>query len=71
MADQNQSGDLRRPQPEAAAQDPRNAAIQEQVHEDSQINRTEAERVRASTPAEISDKTVGEIADEAERRARR
>lgn len=71
MADQNQAGNVRRPQPEAAAQDPRNAAIQEQVHEDSQVNRIEAERVRASTPPEVSDKTVGEIAEEAERRARR
>jgi hypothetical protein len=71
MADQNQSGDVRRPQPEAAEQDPRNAAIQEQVREDGQASREAAERMRATTPAEIREKTVGEIAEEAEQRAKR
>jgi hypothetical protein len=61
----------RRPQPEAAARDPHNAQIQEQVHADSEANRQEAARVRATTPNEVSEKTVGEIAAEAEARARR
>ena len=66
-----QDGTVRRPQPEAAAQDPRNAQIQEQVHADSEANRQEAARVRATTPNEVSEKTVAEIAAEAEARARR
>jgi hypothetical protein len=62
---------VRQPQPEAAARDPRNAQIQEQVHADSEANRQEAARVRATTPNEVSEKTVAEIAAEAEARARR
>jgi hypothetical protein len=65
------SGSVRRPQPEAAAQDPHNAAVQDQVRADSEAIRREEERLRASTPNEISEKTVGEIAEEAEQRARR
>ena len=62
---------VRKPQPEAAARDPRNAQIQEQVHADSEANRQEAARVRATTPNEVSEKTVAEIAAEAEARAKR
>ena len=65
------SSDVRKPQPEAAATDPRNAALQERVREDSEANRQEAERVRATTPSEVSEKTVPEIAADAEARARR
>jgi hypothetical protein len=61
---------IRQPQPEAAARDPRNAQIQEQVHADSEVNRQEAARVRATTPTEVSEKTVAEIAAEAEARAK-
>ena len=72
MANQDQNdSDVRKPQPEAAATDPRNAAIQAQVREDSEVNRQGAERVRATTPSEVSEKTVGEIAADAEARARR
>ena len=72
MANQNQGNDdIRRPQPEAAATDPRNAAIQERVREDSEANRQGAERVRATTPSEVTDRTVAEIAADAEARARR
>jgi hypothetical protein len=72
MANQNQGNDdIRRPQPEAAATDPRNAAIQERVREDSEANRQGAERVRATTPNEVTDRTVAEIAADAEARARR
>jgi hypothetical protein len=66
-----QEGTVRQPQPEAAARDPHNAQIQEQVHADSEANRQEAARVRATTPNEVSEKTVAEIAAEAEARARR
>ena len=71
MADPYRTDNIRRPQPETAAQDPHNAAVQAQVHADSQANREEASRVEASTPAEITGKTVAEIAEEAEQRARR
>jgi hypothetical protein len=72
MAEQNErNNDIRKPQPEAAATDSRNAAIQEQVREDSEANRQGAERVRATTPSEVTEKTVAEIAADAEARARR
>jgi hypothetical protein len=72
MANQDRSdSDVRKPQPEAAATDPRNASIQAQVREDSEVNRQGAERVRATTPSEVSEKTVAEIAADAEARARR
>lgn len=62
---------VRKPQPEAAAQDARNAAIQEQVQADTQANREAAARMRATTPNEVSERTVAEIAADAEARARR
>lgn len=72
MAHPDQHDDtIRRPQPEAAAQDARNAAIQEQVREDSEANREAAARMRATTPNEVSERTVAEIAADAEERARR
>jgi hypothetical protein len=72
MANDHQREDsIRKPQPEAAAQDPRNAAIQEQVRRDSEVNRAEAARVRATTSNEVSEHTVAEIAADAEARARR
>jgi hypothetical protein len=71
MENRNQRDEaIRQPQPEAAARDPRNAQIQEQVHADSEVNRREAARVRATTPTELSEKTVAEIAADAEARAR-
>jgi hypothetical protein len=72
MANEDQQNDdIRKPQPDAAAQDPRNAALQERVREDSEASRQNAERVRATTPRELIEKTVGEIAADAEARARR
>ena len=62
-------GEVRRPDPAAAAQDPENAATQEQIRRDHDEMQAQAARVRASVPPEIRDKTVGEIVDEAERRA--
>ena len=61
----------RTPQPEAAAQDPRNAAIQEQVRENAEASREGAAHQHAPTPNEVSERTVAQIADEAEARARR
>ena len=69
--DEQRDASIRRPQPDAAARDPHNAAIQAQVHADSDANREEMARVRASTPNEVSEKTVAEIAAEAEARAKR
>lgn len=72
MANDEQRDDtIRKPQPEAAAKDARNAAIQEQVHEDSEANRQQAARVQATTPSEVTEKTVAQIAADAEARARR
>jgi hypothetical protein len=66
-----QNSNVRTPQPDAAAQDPHAAEVQERVHADSEANREQAARVRATTPAEVSEKTVAEIAAEAEARAKR
>jgi hypothetical protein len=71
MANQDQSGNVRQPQPGAAAQDERDASAQQQVHADSDASRAEADRVRASTPPDIRNKTVGQIVEEAARRAQR
>ena len=62
-------GTVRAPQPDAASQDPKNAAIQEQVRRDSDANREQANRTQASVPPEVRDRTVGEIVDDAERRS--
>lgn len=75
MADQNagspNDNGVRRPQPEGVAQDPENAAAQRKVHEDADAIRDAAARVKASTPPEVRNRTVGQIADDAERRAER
>lgn len=76
MADSNaDSGrignDVRRSPPDGVAQDPASAATQRKVHEDADAIRAEAARVKATTPAEVRNRTVGEIAEEAERRAER
>jgi hypothetical protein len=71
MDNQDQRSEtIRHPKPESAARDPRAAAIQDQVHADSEANRQEAARVRATTPNEVSERTVAEIAADAEARAR-
>ena len=71
MADQEQSANVRRPQPDAAEQDPRAAAVQRQIRSDTEEMRQDEARMRASTPAEVSEKTVAEIAEDAEERAKR
>ena len=62
-------GDVRTPRPEDAAQDPQNAATQEQVRRDAEANRQQRERVESSVPPEVRDRTVGEIVRDADRRA--
>lgn len=64
-------GDVRPPRPEDAAQDPQNAATQEQVRRDAEANRQQRERVESSVPAEVRDRTVGEIVRDADARADR
>jgi len=59
------------PETRGVAQDPDAAARQEQVRRDAAEIRAEARRVEATTPPEVRDKTVGEIVDEANRRADR
>ena len=49
--------------------DPENARVQEQIHRDAEAAREQARRLERSTPAEVKDHTVGEIVEEAERRA--
>jgi hypothetical protein len=78
MANQNDNrggnandNDVRRPDPRGTAQDPDAAATQRQVHEDANAIRAEAARVEASTPPEVRDRTVGEIVNDANRRAER
>jgi hypothetical protein len=62
---------VRRPRPDAATQDERNAAIQEEERGDAEAIREATARKRATTPNEVSERTVAEIAADAEARARR
>lgn len=62
---------IRTPLPEAAAHDARNAAIEERVRDNAEASRAGTAHEHASTPNEVSEKTVAEIAAEAEARARR
>lgn len=76
MADQHRDTSrpnepIRRSQPDVSAQDPDNAATQRRVREDSDAIRAEAARVHDTTPPEVRDRTVGEIVDDANRRADR
>jgi hypothetical protein len=71
MANQDQFDSVRRPQPDAAAQDPHDAAVQRQIHADTEVNRQQAERLKATQPPKIDDETVQQIAEDAEQRAKR
>ena len=66
-----QEGEVLAPRPEGAAQDPQNAARQEQVKRDAQANREQQERVNASVSPEVRDRPVGAIVRDAEQRAER
>jgi hypothetical protein len=52
-----------------ANQDQQDAAVQRQIHADTEVNRQQAERLKATPAPRISEKKVGEIAAEAERSA--
>ncbi|HYD54982.1 MAG TPA: hypothetical protein VEA99_20265 [Gemmatimonadaceae bacterium] len=71
MTDRDQPDDIRRPQPEQAAQDGENAARQEQVHRDHDALVEQKRRVDASVPDEVKDRTIGETRREIERDADR
>lgn len=62
---------IRTPHSEAGAQDARNAAIEERARDNVEASRAGTAHEHASTPNEVSEKTVAEIAAEAEARARR
>ncbi len=64
-------GEVRRPDPNAAAQDPENARTQERIARDRDAMQEQARRVEATTPPEARDHTVGEIVRNAEQRADR
>ena len=69
--DQTDTSVPRRPKPDAAAQDARNAASPERAHADTEASREAVALNRATTPNEVSEETVAEIAAAAEARARR
>lgn len=71
MANQHRSDTGGHPQPNVAAQDPHDAAVQRQIHADTEVNRQQAERLKATQPPAIDEKTVEEIAANAEQRAKR
>jgi len=71
MTNQDQSDSVRRSQPDAAARDPHDAAVQRQLHADTEVNRQQADRLKGTQPPEIDEKTVEEIAADAEQRAKR
>jgi hypothetical protein len=70
VANQDQSDSMRTPQPDAAAPDPHDAAVQRQIHADTEVNRQQAERLKATQPPEIDQETVTQIAEDAEQRAK-
>ena len=70
MAQNNEGGtrgDVRPPNPDAAAQDPENVARQRQVERDREALEDQSDRVEATAPDEVKDQTIGEIVDNAER----
>ena len=72
MTNQDQSDIVRRSQPDTAAvQDSRDAAAQRQIHADTEVHRQQAERLKATETPEIDKKTVEQIAEDAEQRAKR
>ncbi len=80
MTNQDQSDTVHRSQPDAAAlqdphdaavQDSRDAAVQRQIHADTEVNRQQAERLMATETPGIDKKTVEQIAEDAEQRAKR
>lgn len=62
------TGEVLPPDPDGAAQDPHNAAVQARIRRDHDEMQRQAERVRQSVSPEIRDRTIGEIVAETNRR---
>jgi hypothetical protein len=71
MTNQDQSDNARRPPRHAPPPDPHDAAVQRQIHADTEVNRQQAERLKATQPPDVDEKRVEEIAEDAEQRAKR
>ena len=72
MADTNRTsndGKVRASSPDDARQDPENLERQRQVERDRDALEAQADRVEATAPPEVHDKTIGEMTEEAERKA--
>jgi hypothetical protein len=62
---------MRASNPQNARQDPENLERQRQVERDRDALQAQAERVEATAPAEAREQTIGEMTEDAERRAER
>ena len=62
---------MRASSPENARQDPENLERQRQVERDRDALEAQSERVQASAPREAREQTIGEMTEEAERKAER
>ena len=72
MANQDERDQsARRTTPDANALEPRPAATREHSQADGDTSREEVAAMRQPTPNEVSEKTVAEIAADAEARAKR
>lgn len=72
MAQNNEGGargDVRQPDPANAAQDQDNLERQRQVERDREALQEQRDRVEATTPSDVKDRTIGEMVDDAERRS--
>lgn len=68
MAETPDRDAARRPDPDAASQDPENLELQRRVQRDRDALEEQRDRVEATTPPEARDRTIGEITEEIERR---
>ena len=66
--DQGERGEVRRPDPDAARQDPENLELRRQVQDDRDALQEQRDRVEATTPPEAKEQTIGEMTEEIERR---
>ena len=78
MSKSNQSDPVRAPHADAAAgqdphdsaQHPRDAAVQRQIQADTEVHHQQAERLKATEAPAIDKRTVEQIAEDAEQRAK-
>jgi hypothetical protein len=62
-------GQVRVPNPAGAEQDPENLERQRQIQRDREALEAQAERVEATAPPELRERTIGQIVAETARRA--